>query len=240
MYTVGVIYKNVGMSSWNPAKFDDLVKTCAVETTPEPANIKPFACYEADLDCGDTKCFPGEFCVRKGDVANGIKPGTCERCTSSKLAQTNQFPGASEEYDFKGKLYESYGTALNKAQRCEPFVKYKTNTGGLQTFGNPDAAYQQHGGVYMCSQPDECFKDRCTDTEDKFAEATRLNNLICPKKSNPFPIGLPSATSEEIVTKAGGLYTLSLCHTPIVVIKVFMKIRTVNMQIRVQACSKRH
>jgi len=223
---VGVIYANVGMSSWDPAKFNDLVAACDVEISKgaklpgDAGKITPLACFEADLLCGDTKCHPGEYCVEKADEANGIKVGTCERCTNSKLQDPQQFPGASKEFDFKGTKYLHYGNKpLNVEKRCEPFVKRIVgNNPTPQTFDDLDGAYQQHGGVYMCAQEKyDCFSDSCVGKGLGLFEGSRLNTLICPK-SSPFPSGLPSATSDqELLKRAGGLSTLSLCYTPILV-----------------------
>lgn len=225
---VGVIYANVGMSSWNPAKFNGLVKACDAEIVRgeklpgDAGKITPLACFEADLLCGDTKCHPGEYCVEKADEANGIKVGTCERCTFSKLLDPNkQFPGARKIFDFGGKTYKSYeNKPLNKLPRCEPFVKRKVGNdpnSKPEPFTDLDAAYQQHGGVYMCGQEKyECFSDGCVVKGLGIFEGKRLNTLICPK-SSPFPSGLPSATSEELVTHAGELSNFSLCYTPILV-----------------------
>merc|ERR1719421_140602 len=80
----GLIYGNFAMGSWKPSLYDENVKTCQQKAIPVPGGYNPLACEVADLDCGDTKCYPGEFCAEKDNDTNDIKKGDCVRCTNSK------------------------------------------------------------------------------------------------------------------------------------------------------------
>ena len=184
-----LIYPNIAMSSWTKT-FDAHSKACKQAILPQ-TTIQPLACEELDMACGSSGifCSPGEFCRLKdltrdnGGITYTIKAGECDRCTPSKLQQTQNHPGASATFNFGGKSYAG-SPPLQTVPRCQPFIR-DYSLQGTKPHEGPEESQQKHGGVYTCKQNDECVGNLCEEQQEVFAEATRLSSLACPR-SNPF------------------------------------------------------